>query len=278
MSSTRTAAFAGCGRWLAVRLRDEPLSPLQTQFCIFAGLHRIEPVSRRTRFDRRFRRSRRRDVRRISSLEKSLKGYCMAMPRTAQRNGVVSALVLLASLSALAQTSTWNIDPAHSTAQFTVRHLGISNVTGQFTKVSGMVVLNDVDITKSQVSASIDVSSVDTRVEARDKDLKSPNFFDVEKYPTIEFKSKRIANSGGKLQVTGDLTIHGTTHEVTLDVDGPTPEVTDPWGNSRRGLSATTAINRKDFNLVYNNLLKTGEAVVGDTVKIQIDAELVKKK
>jgi len=202
----------------------------------------------------------------------------MAMPRTAQRNGVVSALVLLASLSALAQTSTWNIDPAHSTAQFTVRHLGISNVTGQFTKVSGMVVLNDVDITKSQVSASIDVSSVDTRVEARDKDLKSPNFFDVEKYPTIEFKSKRIANSGGKLQVTGDLTIHGTTHEVTLDVDGPTPEVTDPWGNSRRGLSATTAINRKDFNLVYNNLLKTGEAVVGDTVKIQIDAELVKKK
>lgn|ERR1700690_2099126 len=202
----------------------------------------------------------------------------MVMPRTVQRIGVVSALVLLASLSALAQTSTWNIDPAHSTAQFTVRHLGISNVTGQFTKVSGMVDLNDADITKSQVSASIDVSSVDTRVEARDKDLKSPNFFDVAKFPTIEFKSKRIANSAGKLQLTGDLTIHGTTHEVTLEVDGPTPEVTDPWGNSRRGLSATTTINRKDFNLTYNNLLKTGEAVVGDTVKIQIDAEMVKKK
>jgi polyisoprenoid-binding protein YceI len=202
----------------------------------------------------------------------------MLMPRTAQRIGVVSALVLLASLSALAQTSTWNIDPAHSTAQFTVRHLGISNVTGQFTKVSGMVVLDDADITRSQVSASIDVSSVDTRVEARDKDLKSPNFFDVAKYPTIEFKSKRIANSAGKLQVTGDLTIHGTTREVALDVDGPTPEITDPWGNSRRGLSATTTINRKDFNLTYNTLLKTGEAAVGDTVKIQIDAELVKKK
>jgi polyisoprenoid-binding protein YceI len=200
------------------------------------------------------------------------------MLKTAQRIGIVSAIVLLASLSALAQTSTWNIDPAHSTAQFTVRHLGISNVTGSFTTVSGSVVLNEKDITQSQVSASIDVSSVDTRVEARDKDLKSPHFFEVEKYPTIEFKSKRIVSSGGKLQVIGDLTIHGTTREVTLDVDGPTPELTDPWGNSRRGISATTTINRKDFNLVYNNLLKTGEAVVGDNVKIQIDAELVKKK
>jgi polyisoprenoid-binding protein YceI len=202
----------------------------------------------------------------------------MFMSRPAQRIGIASALTLLASLSALAQTSNWNVDPAHSTAQFTVRHLGISNVTGNFTKVSGTVVLNDTDMTKSQVSASIDVNSVDTRVEARDKDLKSPNFFDVEKYPTIEFKSKRITGSGGKLQVIGDLTIHGTTREVTLDVDGPTPEMTDPWGNSRRGISATTTINRKDFNLLYNNILKAGEAAVGDTVKIQIDAELVKKK
>jgi len=200
------------------------------------------------------------------------------MLKTAQRIGIVSAIALLASLSALAQTSTWTIDPAHSTAQFTVRHLGISNVTGNFTKVSGSVVLNEKDTTQSQVSASIDVSSVDTRVEARNKDLKSPNFFDVEKYPTIEFKSKRIVNDGGKLQVIGDLTIHGTTREVTLDVDGPTPELSDPWGNSRRGISATTTINRKDFNLIYNNVLKTGEAVVGDNVKIQIDAEMVKKK
>lgn len=200
------------------------------------------------------------------------------MLKTDQRIGIVSAIVLLTSLSALAQTSTWNIDPAHSTAQFTVRHLAISNVSGNFTKVTGSVVLNEKDITQSQVSASIDVSSVDTRVEARNKDLKSPNFFDVEKYPTIEFKSKRIVSSGGKLQVIGDLTIHGTTREVTLDVDGPTPELSDPWGNSRRGISATTTINRRDFNLMYNNLLKTGEAVVGDNVKIQIDAEMVKKK
>ena len=200
------------------------------------------------------------------------------MLRTTRRIGIVSAIALLTTLSAFAQTSTWNIDPAHSTAQFTVRHLAISNVTGNFTKVTGSIVLNEKDITQSQVSASIDVSSVDTRVEARDKDLKSPNFFDVEKYPTMEFKSKRIVSSGGKLQVIGDLTIHGTTREVALDVDGPTPELTDPWGNSRRGISATTTINRKDFNLVYNNLLKTGEAVVGDNVKIQIDAEIVKKK
>jgi polyisoprenoid-binding protein YceI len=200
------------------------------------------------------------------------------MLKTAHRIAIASAIALLASLSALAQTSTWNIDPAHSTAQFTVRHLAISNVTGNFTKVTGSVVLNEKDITQSQVSAGIDVSSVDTRVEARNKDLKSPNFFDVEKYPTIEFKSKRIVSGGGKLQVIGDLTIHGTTREVTLDVDGPTPELSDPWGNSRRGISATTTINRRDFNLTYNNLLKTGEAVVGDNVKIQIDAEMVKKK
>jgi polyisoprenoid-binding protein YceI len=200
------------------------------------------------------------------------------MLKTAQRMGMVFAIAVLASLSALAQTSNWNIDPAHSTAQFTVRHLGISNVTGNFTKVTGSVVLNDKDVAQSQVAASIDVNSVDTRVEARDKDLKSANFFDIEKYPTIEFKSKRIVSGGGKLQLIGDLTIHGTTHEVALDVDGPTPEMTDPWGNSRRGISAATAINRKDFNLVYNNLLKTGEAVVGDNVKIQIDAEMVKKK
>lgn len=200
------------------------------------------------------------------------------MLKMVRRIGIASAIVLVASLSAFAQTSTWNIDPAHSTAQFTVRHLGISNVTGSFTKVSGSVDLNEKDITQSQVSASIDVNSVDTRVEARDKDLKSPHFFEVEKYPTIEFKSKRVVSSGGKLQVIGDLTIHGTTHEVTLDVDGPTPEVSDPWGNSRRGISATTTISRKDFSLTYNNLLKSGEAVVGDTVKIQIDAEIVKKK
>lgn len=200
------------------------------------------------------------------------------MRKIAQRIVAASTLALLTSLSALGQTSTWSLDPAHSTAQFTVRHLAISNVTGNFTKVTGTVVLDEKDITQSSVSASIDVASVNTRVEARDKDIKSPHFFDVEKYPTIDFKSKKIVSSGGKLQVIGDLTIHGTTREVTLDVDGPTSAMTDPWGNSRRGLSATTTIDRKDFGLVYNNLAKAGEAVVGDNVKIQIDVEMVKKK
>jgi polyisoprenoid-binding protein YceI len=200
------------------------------------------------------------------------------MLKTAQRIAVATAIALLASLSAVAQTSTWNIDPAHSTAQFTIRHLGISNVTGNFTKVSGTVELNDKDITQSHVSASIDVNSIDTRVDMRDKDLKSDHFFDVDKYPTIEFKSKKLVKNGGTLQIVGDLTIHGTTREVTLDADGPTAALTDPWGNLRRGISATTTINRKDFNLTYNNTLKSGEAMIGDTVKIQIDAEMVIKK
>jgi len=185
---------------------------------------------------------------------------------------------LLTISAAFSQSATWNIDPQHSTAQFTVRHLAISNVSGNFTKLSGTVELNDKDITQSRVNAVIDVSSVDTRVADRDKDLRSANFFDVEKYPTIEFKSKKIVNNGGKLQLVGDLTMHGTTREVTLDVDGPTPELNDPWGNVRRGFSASTMVNRKDFGLTYNHALKTGEAVVGDNVKIQIDVELVKKK
>jgi polyisoprenoid-binding protein YceI len=196
---------------------------------------------------------------------------------------VVVCCAVLATLLAMtafsfAQTSTWEIDPAHSTAQFTVRHMAISNVTGNFTKVSGTVVIDDKDITHSQVTASIDASSVDTRVEMRDKDLRSANFFDVEKYPTIDFKSKSIHKNGDKLTVVGDLTIHGSTHEVSLDVDGPTAEINDPRGFTRRGFSATTSINRKEFGLAYNNFLKTGEAMIGDTVKIQLDVELVKKK
>src|SRR5260370_29457661 len=139
------------------------------------------------------------------------------MLKTARRVGAVSAIALVASLSALAQTSTWNIDPAHSTAQFTVRHLGISNVTGSFTKVTGTVVLNDRDIAQSEVSATIDANSVDTRVEARDKDLKNPQFFEVEKYPTIEFKSKKIVSSGGRRQVNVELNIPRTTPAVPSD-------------------------------------------------------------
>lgn len=194
------------------------------------------------------------------------------------RQLLLVAVSLLSGIPAIAQTTGWNIDPNHSTAQFTVRHLAISNVSGNFTKVTGTVQLNEKDITQSQVNAVIDASSIDTRVPDRDKDLRSPNFLDVDKYPTLEFKSKRIVNSGGKLQMIGDLTLHGTTREVTLDIDGPTPELNDPWGNVRRGFSATTTINRKDYGVVWNHTLASGEAVVGDNVKIQIDVEIVRKK
>ena len=191
---------------------------------------------------------------------------------------VSAAVCLLSTAIAISQTTTWSIDPNHSTAQFTVRHLAISNVSGNFTKVTGTVQFNDKDITQSQVNAVIDAASIDTRVPDRDKDLRGPNFLDVEKYPSLQFKSKRIVNNAGKLQMIGDLTLHGTTHEVTLDVDGPTPELNDPWGNLRRGFSASTTINRKDYGVVWNHTLATGEAVVGDNVKIQIDVEIVRKK
>ena len=192
------------------------------------------------------------------------------------RNAVL--FLLLTSFAAVAQTSTWKIDPNHSTAQFTVRHMGLSNVTGTFNKFTGSADMDDKDLTKSSVDAVIDVASVDTRVEARDKDLRSDHFFDVAKYPTMEFKSKSVVKQGDGYKLVGDLTMHGVTKEVSLNLDAPSSVITDPYGNLRQGFSASTSINRKDWGLVYNNMLQSGEAVVGDTIKIQIDVELVKKK
>lgn len=192
------------------------------------------------------------------------------------RNAVL--FLLFASLTALAQTSTWNIDPNHSAAHFTVRHMGLSNVTGTFDKVSGTAQMDEKDFTKSSVDAVIDVASVDTRVQMRDNDLRSDHFFDVAKYPTMEFKSKRIEKQGDGYKLIGDLTMHGVTKEVTLNMDEPSSIMTDAHGNSHRGFSASTTINRKDWGMTYNSLLPSGDAVVGDTIKIQIDAELVKKK
>jgi polyisoprenoid-binding protein YceI len=195
----------------------------------------------------------------------------------AQMQGVLLVSFLTAALPAAAQT-TWTVDPNHSSAQFTVRHMGLSNVTGTFNKVSGTAQLDDSNWTKSSVDAVIDVASVDTRVEGRDKDLRSPNFFDAEKYPTMEFKSKSVQKNGDGLKLIGDLTMHGVAKEVTLNLDAPGAAVTDPWGNTRRGFSAITTINRKDWGLTWNNTLKTGELVVGDSVKIEINVELVKTK
>jgi polyisoprenoid-binding protein YceI len=172
-----------------------------------------------------------------------------------------------------AQTSTWQIDPAHANAQFTVRHLSISNVSGQFNKMSGTVQLDDRDITKSSVNATIDVSSVDTRDNSRDGDLKSDHFFDVAKYPTMTFTSTQIESAGpGKLKMTGNLTLHGVTKVVTFDVDGPSDAITDPWKNQRRGASATTTINRRDFGITTYPA-----AAIGDDVKITLDIEFIKK-
>lgn len=186
--------------------------------------------------------------------------------------------LLFASLTAAAQTSSWNIDPNHTAAHFTVRHMGLSNVTGTFDKVSGTAQMDEKDFTKSSVDAVIDVTSVDTRVQMRDNDLRSDHFFDVAKYPTMEFKSKHIEKQGDGYKMIGDLTMHGVTKEVVLNMDEPSAIMTDSHGNSHRGFSAGGTINRKDWGMTYNNLLQSGEAVVGDTIKIQIDAELVKKK
>jgi polyisoprenoid-binding protein YceI len=181
------------------------------------------------------------------------------------------AAVLL-PFSATAQLQTWQIDPPHSAAHFAVRHMGISTVRGAFTKTSGTVQYDPSDASKTVIDVIIDAASIDTRVEARDKDLRSPNFFDVEKYPSITFKSKHVDPEGkGKLKVTGALTIRGVTKEVVLQVDGPNGPIKDPRGNQHMGASATTQINRRDFGV---NGVPGG---VGDDVLITIDVEMVNR-
>src|SRR5438309_10194370 len=179
----------------------------------------------------------------------------------------VAALLLCGSLC-FAETQTWQIDPNHTASQFSVRHLGISTVRGQFMKTTGTVVYDPADVTKTQIDVSIDAASVDTRVQMRDNDLRSPNFLDVQKYPTITFKSKKAESAGqGKVKVTGDLTIHGVTKEAVLDVDGPTPP-TPAMGGVRMGAEATTKINRKDFGV------NGAPAMVGDDIQITLDVEM----
>jgi polyisoprenoid-binding protein YceI len=188
------------------------------------------------------------------------------------------ALVLVIAAPLAASADTWQIDPVHTTVGFSVRHMMISNVRGQFTKVAGTITAKDSDPASVKVEATIDTSSIDTRSADRDADLKSANFLDVAKYPTMTFKSKKIEPAGtGKWKMVGDLTLHGVTKEVTLDVEGPTAPIKDPYGNTRAGASATTKINRKDFGLAWNKALEAGGAVVGDEVTVSIDVEAVKK-
>ena len=183
-------------------------------------------------------------------------------------------LALLTSLAltgaAHAATETWKIDPAHSAAQFAVRHMSISTVRGAFTKLAGTVQYDPADVSKTMLDVTIDVDSVDTRVEARDKDLRSEKYFDAQKFPSITFKSKHTEQAGaGKLKIAGDLSIHGVTKEVVLDVDGPTEAMKDAKG-THMGASASTSLKRSDYGMT------NGQPLVGDDISITLDVEMVK--
>src|SRR6202795_3047498 len=173
--------------------------------------------------------------------------------------------------------TTWNVDTAHSVAEFKVKHMMISNVKGHFAKVTGVLTLDETDLTNSRVEALIETASIETRDAQRDAHLKSADFFHVEKFPSLSFKSTDISLvRDGELSIEGDLTIRGVTRKVLFAVDGPTPPTKDPWGGTRVAVSATTKINRKDFGLTWNAALETGGILVGDEVTITLDVEFVK--
>src|SRR5688572_32109887 len=183
--------------------------------------------------------------------------------------------VFLTAAPAVAQT--WQIDPAHSRAQFTVRHFGISNVRGDFSGISGSAEYDGKDVTKAKIKATIDVNSITTRVQKRDEHLKTPDFFDAAKFPTMTFESTSItAAAGGKYKMAGNLTMHGVTKPVTFDLDAPSPVIKDPQGSgSRVGAAATTTINRKDFGIAYDQKLPDGTSAVADMIQVQLDVELI---
>lgn len=187
-----------------------------------------------------------------------------------------SLLPIIALAPGLAFAAEYQIDPAHSAAQFSVRHMMVSNVRGAFSKVTGTIVYDADDLNATRVDAAIDATTLDTREPKRDAHLKSPDFFDVAKYPTLSFHGKQVSRSSGKLQVKGDLTMHGVTREVVLTVDGPTPEIKDARGKARIGASATTTINRKDWGLNWNAALEAGGVVVGDEVTLTLDIEALR--
>jgi polyisoprenoid-binding protein YceI len=198
------------------------------------------------------------------------------MKLSVSRMVVALGLAGMLSLPAFAGTTTWQIDPKHSSAQFAVTHLMISTVRGEFHQVNGTVVIDDADISRSSVNVTIDASTVDTREPDRDKHLLSPDFFDVAKYPTMTFKSTRVEPAApGKLKVTGDLTIRGVTKQVVLEVTAPKPAIKDPWGLQRTAVSGSTKINRQDFGVAWNKSLDAGGVVVGDDVNITLDVEMV---
>ena len=188
----------------------------------------------------------------------------------------VAALVLASP--SLAFATEYVIDSAHSAAQFSVKHMMVSNVRGAFSKVTGKANIDETDITRSTVEATIDATTINTNEPKRDEHLRAADFFDTAKYPTITFKSTKVEKAGEGLKVAGDLTMHGVTKPVTLNVEGFTTESKDPWGNFKRGGTATTKINRKDFGLGWNKVLETGGVAVGEEIAITLDLELNKKQ
>lgn len=191
---------------------------------------------------------------------------------------ILAAVVLCLVAPGVLHAAPWEFDPAHTGVHFKIRHLMVSSVRGDFEKVSGKIVYDEADVSKSSADITIDAGSINTRVAKRDEHLRSPDFLDVAKHPAITFKSKRVEKGGnGTLKMTGDLTIRGVTNEVVLTVEGPTPAIKDMQGNARVGGQATTKIQRKDFGLVWNAALETGGVVVGDEVEITIDVEIYRK-
>ena len=173
--------------------------------------------------------------------------------------------------------SSWAFDQAHSSVNFMVRHMVVSKVRGRFTKWNGTLVMDEMNPAGGAVEVAIEAGSIDTGVEQRDGHLKSPDFFDVAKYPTLTFKSTKVEAAGaGALRVTGELTMHGVTRPVVLEVEY-SGSAKDPWGGVRAGFSARVTIDRKDFGLTYNQLLETGGVVVGENIEVAIEAEMVKQ-
>ncbi len=185
----------------------------------------------------------------------------------------VAALLLAPGLS---EANEWKVDPSHTTAGFAIQHLVIAKVRGEFNKVQATVVLDEKAPERLSVEASIDVASINTRDEKRDEHLRSPDFFDVAKFPQATFKSSRVTRVSRGYKVEGQLTLHGITRPLTLDVVGLDQEVKDPWGNTKRAGTATGVVKRKDFGIVWNKTLDTGALALGDDVQLTIDFELTK--
>ncbi len=192
------------------------------------------------------------------------------------RKSYTALLTVVFAFTSLSIASTWDLDKAHSSIEFKIKHLMITNVRGSFDSFTGHVDYDENDVTKSKVEVTIDVASINTGNQQRDDHLRSADFFDVEKYPKMTFVSKKIHKADGGLKVTGDLTLHGVTKEVILNVEGPTAPVKGPMGNMRMGATATTKIDRRDFGLTWSKALETGGLVVDNKVMITLEVELIK--